>query len=272
MRNPTHYLALALLLIGGLWHTAALAQDEFSEFDAAYAGMPLPKSTRAGNWHGLVGGAVMVLQQPIADRRSFVLPLVSVTYRHSVYWHIGQLGVYVLSSDDHRARLALALKARRGYDPADYAGLAGMDKRATSAEAGLHGIWLTRAALISYGVFTDVSGHSHGNSAQLRLAHPFRIAPRWHLTPSVGAEWLSDKVVDYYYGVKPSEATPARPAYTGTASVNLRAGLMLSHRLAHAWSLFGGVGVTRLGSGISASPIVIHDTISALHFGGAWHF
>lgn len=269
MRIPISLLAL---LLTGLWGATVLAQDEFTELDAAYTGMPMPKLTRAGNWHGLVGGAVMVLQQPIADKRSFVLPLVAVTYRNTVYWHFGQLGVYVVNSNDHRARLALAVKARRGYDPADYTALAGMDKRYTSAEAGLHGTWFTHANFVSYGVFTDISGHSHGNSVQLSLAHPFRLAPRWFLTPSVGAEWLSAKVVDYYYGVQASEATASRPAYTGTASTNLRVGVMLSHRLSRSWSLFGGMGVTYLGSGISNSPIVVHDNISAVHFGGAWHF
>ena len=121
-------------------------------------------------------------------------------------------------------------------------------------------------------MFTDISNKSDGNSAQLNLAHPLRLAPRWHLIPSIGAEWLSDKVVDYYFGVKPGEATLARPAYVGTASVNLRAGVMLHYRLSREWSLFGGASYTRLGSGISDSPIVTHDAITALHFGGGWHF
>lgn len=272
MRILFMFLPIMLLIITGLWSHPANAEDAYTELVAAYAGTALPSEAHAGNWHGLVGGAVIALQQPVADWRGFVLPLVAVTYRNTVYWHFGQAGVYVLNSDDRRARLGLAVKARRGYDPADYAALAGMGKRDTSIEAGVHGIWLTHGALISYGYFTDVSGTSHGDSAQLSLAHPFRVAPHWRVIPSIGAEWLSDKVVDYYYGVRPSEATVNRPAYTGTACVNLRLGVMLHHRVSRDWSLFGGVGVTRLGSGINDSPIVIHERITALHVGAAWHF
>ena len=272
MRTFFMLLQATLLVSAGLYNNIALAQDEFSELNTAYADAPLPSVAREGNWHGLVGGAVIALQQPVADRRGYLLPLVAVTYRDTFFWHFGQLGAYVLNSDDRRARLAIALKARRGYDPADYAALAGMVKRDTSLEAGISGVWRTHAVVTRYSYFSDISGTSHGDSAQLNFSHPFRLAPRWFLAPSLGAEWLSDKLVDYYYGVKPAEATATRPAYTGTASTNLRAGVMVMHLLPEHWLLFGGVGVTRLGSGISDSPIVIHDSIGALHFGGAWYF
>lgn len=264
-------LQLSLLLVLALASQASLAQDEYTELNAAYAATPLQMS-HAGAWHGLLGGAMLALQQPVADTRSYVLPLVAVSYRRTFYWHFGQAGVFVLSSANRHARLAIAVKARRGYDPSISPALAGMDKRATSVEAGVHGIWLTQATLISYGVFSDISGHSHGSSAQLSLAHPMTLAPRWHLVPSIAAEWLSAKVVDYYFGVKASEATPSRPAYTGTPSTNLRVGLMLNYRLTRAWSLFAGVGYTRLGTGISNSPIVIHNGVAALHIGAGWHF
>lgn len=264
-------LQVSLLLVLALASQISLAQDEYTELNAAYIATPLPR-TRTGAWHGLLGGAVIALQQSVADTRTYVLPLVAVSYRQTFYWHFGQAGVFVVSSADRRARLAIALKARRGYDPGISPALAGMDKRASSVEAGVHGTWLTHATLISYGVFNDISGHSHGSSAQLSLAHPISLAPHWHLVPSIAAEWLSAKVVNYYYGVKTSEATPSRPVYTGTSSTNLRVGLMLNYRLSRSWSLFGGIGYTKLGTGISDSPIVIHNGVAALHIGAGWHF
>lgn len=265
-------LQATILICASLSSGTVLAQDEFSELNSAYADALVLGTTREGDWHGLVGGAVIALQQPVADRRGYVLPLVAVGYRDTFFWHFGQAGVYVFNSDDRHTRLAIALKARRGYDPADYDALAGMAMRDTSVEAGITGVWRTSMVITRYGYFSDISGNSHGDSAQLNLSHPFRVAPRWFLSPSLGAEWLSDKVVDYYYGVNPSEATLLRPAYQGKASVNLRAGVMLMHLLPDHWLLFGGASVTRLGSGISDSPIVIHDSINALHLGGAWYF
>lgn len=267
----TRKLFISLLLVLALTSRVCLAQDEYTELNAAYTATPLPQ-TQTGAWHGLLGATAITLQQPVADTRTYILPLIAVTYRRTFYWHFGQAGVFVLRSAHHHARLAIAIKARRGYDPSISPSLTGMDKRATSLEAGVHGTWFTHATLISYGVFNDISGHSHGSSAQLSLARPISLAPRWHLVPSIAAEWLSTKVVDYYFGVKSSEATPSRPAYTGAPSTNLRAGLMLNYRLSHDWSLYGGIGYTKLGTGISNSPIVIHKSVAALHIGAGWHF
>lgn len=270
---PMRFLYLQLCLLCGffLWSQASLAEDAFTELNAAY-GPTAGSLQRPGNWHGLVGGTLLSIQTPMGERKTFVLPLVALSYRQTFYWHFGQAGVYVLKSNDRRARLAIAIKARRGYDPSDYSALTGMDKRYTSVEGGIHGIWLSHGLFISYGLFTDISGRSHGSSAQLSLARPFRLAPRWHLVPSISGEWLSADIVDYYYGVTASEATATRPAYTGSASSNLRLGLMLTYRLSRDWSLFGGAGVTRLGGGISDSPIVSRDSITALHLGAGWRF
>ncbi len=272
MRTLLLSLRSIILIISGIWCLSAHAEDILTELNSAYADVPVPNVAAEKNWHGLVGGAVIALQQPVADRRGYILPLVAVTYRDTVFWHFGQLGAYVLNNADRSARLAVVLKARRGYDPADYAGLAGMNKRDTSIEAGVTGVWRTSSVITRYGYFSDVSGHSYGDSAQLSFSHPFRLAPRWFIAPGLGAEWLSDKVVDYYYGVKPTEATATRPAYAGTASLNLRVGVMLLHLLPDHWVVFGGASLTRLGSGISDSPIVIHDSIGALHLGWAWYF
>jgi outer membrane protein len=274
MTKSKFIIANTLAVIAMLMSPLAYAEDEYNELDLTYPSIATQGEAPTKNWRGMLGAGVLVMQPPIEDTRTYALPLLAVTYRDTVYFHFGQAGVYVFKSEDRLARLALALKARRGYDPSDYPGLTGMQKRDTSIEAGLSGVWLTTSPLliISYGYFSDVSDTTNGDSAQFGLAHPVRLTQDWQLIPSVGAQWLSSKVVNYYYGVMPSEATPSRPAYSGTASSNVRVGLMLHYRASRDWSLFGGVSYTRLGSGVSDSPIVIHDAVSALLVGGAWRF
>jgi len=102
MRLQQCGLSAVLLLCTALTNTPAQAEDIFTELNAAYSATPI-EETGSGNWHGLVGGAVIALQQPVADRRNYVLPLVAVSYRRTLYWHFGQLGAYVLSSHDRRS-------------------------------------------------------------------------------------------------------------------------------------------------------------------------
>lgn len=261
---------IALIASTGL---PARAQDALSELDFAL-GDPETKevSTQSQHWRGFLGAGIGALNHPVADRQAFLLPLVSVSYRDTAYLRIGQAGVWLLKSADRTARVGVAVKARGGYDPAEIDGLTGMDERDTSAEVGINGMWRTRPVTVSFGMYTDVTDNSNGNSALLGFSHPFRLTERWGLVSSLGAEWLSAEVVNYYYGVKPSEATPNRPVYAGQSTVNLRAALMAHYKLTRAGSLFGGVSVTRLGSGITDSPISVEDNIAAVFVGSGWRF
>jgi outer membrane protein len=64
------------------------------------------------------------------------------------------------------------------------------------------------------------------------------------------------KLNDYYYGVRPDEATAIRPAYQPGAGVNGQVGLYGVYSLTERWRLLGGVAATRWAKGVRNSPIV----------------
>lgn len=227
---------------------------------------------RSSDWRGFLGAGVLGAQQTTGDSRGFLMPVIAVSYKDVAYWQAARGGVWLLRSDDRSARAGIAVKVRRGYDPADFDGLAGMERRDGSLEAGVAGTWVTRAITVSAAYYTDISGTSDGDSASLTLAHPFRLDERWRVTPSLSAEWLDTDVINYYYGVRLNEATATRPVYAGRSAVNLRAGVAMHYTLTRAWSLFAGLGYTQLGAGITDSPIAIHEGVTALHVGGGWRF
>src|SRR5258708_13232794 len=61
---------------------------------------------------------------------------------------------------------------------------------------------------------------------------------------------------DYYYGVRPDEATPERPAYTARAGIMPELGVWGAYGLTERWSLVLGATVSRLPSSVSGSPVV----------------
>lgn len=249
------------------------AQDEATELNQINGDVLVEARTdRPSAWHGFLGAAAVATEQSVGDKRGFFAPLIAVTYSDTFYWQIARGGMWLFKSKDRSTRAGLVVKPRRGFKPDDYAGLAGMEARATSVEVGVNGVWVGWPMTISAAYYTDVSNKSAGDSANLGLSHPIRVANRWRITPSIGAEWLSTDLVNYYYGVKFSEITAIRPAYQGQDSINLRVGMTLHYGLTRDWSLFGGVGYTQLGSGISASSFVINDHVATLHFGGGWIF
>lgn len=257
----------------GIWLALpAHAQDALSELNEAHRSETPPEPDRPSAWRGFLGAGLLSGQTVFGESRTVPVPLVSVSYRDTVYWQIARGGVWLFKSDDRSVRLGLAVKLRRGYDPDDVDHLAGMQERDRSVEAGVTARWATRPLVLSAAYYTDVSGTTKGDSASLAFSVPFRLGERWRLSPSISAEWLSAKVVDYYYGVQPSEATATRPAYKGKNSVNLRAGVGARYLLARSWLLFVGASYTHLGVGIADSPIVERSGVAAVHGGVGWRF
>ena len=79
------------------------------------------------------------------------------------------------------------------------------------------------------------------------------------IEPKFGISYSDSKLVNYYYGVRPDEATAQRVAYKASGAVNYNAGFSLSTPI-----FFGGM--TRLGiehhwygSSISDSPLTDRD-------------
>jgi outer membrane protein len=78
--------------------------------------------------------------------------------------------------------------------------------------------------------------------------------------------------VDYYYGVRASEATAARPAYQGDSLTAVDVGLRLEYSPATRHSLFLDVSAKRFGGSIKDSPLVERVTQSFVGFGYLYRF
>lgn len=224
--------------------------------------------------HGLLGGLVYSTDHSVGEskRKAGVFPLVFLSYADTVQWTIGGGTVWLLKSNDRSTRLGASLRIRGGYTAEDDTILAGMADRDRSVEAGLSFRWRQPHFTLGTAYYQDISGKTKGDSASVRLSFPFRLNQQWGITPSLGAEWLSANVVDYYYGVRTSEATVARPAYIGKSTTNWRAGIAFNYHFAPRWLLLSGLGYTKLGSGITQSPIVNRDSVTTVFAGVGWVF
>ena len=98
-------------------------------------------------------------------------------------------------------------------------------------------------------------GGNKGERAKIGFEKAFAFG-QFSIAPHVGAEWLSNKYVDYYYGVRPSEARAGRAAYSAGSTVNVSAGTRIDYRPTKQQTIFLDVGVSRLGDAITDSPIV----------------
>ncbi len=265
-RGRRRWLAgAALVLLAG----AARAGSELRSLEEL-----LPALDRlAADLRGAVGVAVVSLPRysGAAGRKLRLLPLVSASYKDTVYFHIKRAGAWFYKGGDGRLRLGLAVEPRGGRHAGSGPLLAGTEDRGTSWEAGLVGEWrLDGLGRLEIAYLHDVSGNSEGEAASLRFTTRLLQRGPAKLLGSVAAEWLSGDVVNFYYGVRPGEATPARPAYAPGGTVQLKAALLGSYRVSERWRMYSGLTVVRLGPAAARSPVVARRHQKTAYLGLGW--
>lgn len=139
-----------------------------------------------------------------------------------------------------------------GYKQSDAPILNGMQDRKGAFWYGPALSWRTAFGTLS-GDFL-VSGNK-GERASIDFGKSFEYG-RFSIEPHVGAEWLSSKYVDYYYGVRPSEVRAGRPAYSGKSTFDVSVGARVDYKFTRHQAMMLDVGASRSGSGVTDSPLV----------------
>lgn len=159
-----------------------------------------------------------------------------------------------------------------GYDAGESDFLAGMDDRDFSLDAGLAAAYrVERVGQFDLSVVTDVLSRSGGSEAELGYSALFR-AGGFTFIPNLALKWQDEDLVDYYYGVRPEEATPVRPAYEGDSALVPELSVTAMRPLSARWTLYARVGHTWLPSEIADSPIVEDDARTSLAIGVGYGF
>jgi outer membrane protein len=138
--------------------------------------------------------------------------------------------------------------------------LLGISARKWALEAGPTIGWRGWPVHINLTTFFEPTNRHDGSVSELS----FQIPKGWsrgYFVPSIDIIHQSADYADYYYSVTPAEATPTRPAFQASAATNVAVNLQWGYALSDRWLLMGNLGLERLDSDITASPIVDRDQV-----------
>ena len=219
-----------------------------------------------------MGLAVSLKRSPYVDGgvRNDLVPLYLYENEH-FYLHAYRIGLKFDRSESDGFDLFLTHRFE-GF-PSDRipTSLAGMAERGPGMDAGVGYERRFRWGTVFGEALRDVSHTSGGNELRLGYNYDWQRG-RLRLRPYVMASLRSARLNDYYYGVRPDEATPTRPAYRAGAGFNNEAGLYGSYRLTERWRLLAGVSATRWSSEVRDSPIVRDRTEITAMAGAVYDF
>lgn len=161
-----------------------------------------------------------------------------------------------------------------GYEAADSAFLSGMAERKGGVFAGIAGEFdLGNRFSLEFDVLRGGSegGNERGRVASLGLSRAYPSGA-WTIVPRIGIEQASSSYVQYYYGVRASEATAARRAYNGKSTTNWEFGVLVNYTVDRNQRLFANFNYERYGAGIKDSPIMEKSGIPQVVFGYQYDF
>lgn len=214
-----------------------------------------------------LGLGVMSVQKPYKDidRENKVLPLLQFENRYVKVSPMGIEGKLPSLKLGGSQRVEFALVGRMNLDGAGYEAddapiLRGMAERESGFWAGGKAKWRNEVVDVSVEWLADVSGNSKGQRFSLGLEKTWRLGEKLMLTPRIGAAWVDSNYVDYYFGVRNSEALIERPAYVGKSGVIPGAGVSAIYRFDSHHSVMFDARVVSLAASIKDSPIVDAST------------
>lgn len=155
-----------------------------------------------------------------------------------------------------------------GYEESDSWILNDMKKRKPGLWIGPKIEWNTDMVTITTQYL--LAGNK-GQKAVLGLNKEFSFG-EFVFSPHTEVEWLSNKYVEYYYGVRDSEARPWRDKYEGTSTYRVSGGLRVDYAFTSNQKISFDVGVSHSGSGVSHSPLVDNSTIPEVKLGYFYRF
>lgn len=183
-----------------------------------------------------------------------LVPLYIYEGRH-VYLRGTRVGYKFSDTPDHGLEVFLDYRYE-GYPTSHQPPvLDAMALRDSGAQTGAAYRGRTRFGNFDAEILHDANNLSHGT--EWRLGYSFDLhSGRWHFRPSWTVARRSANLNNYYYGVRPGEAAPGRPAYKPGSGTDWTTALYGYYELSRRWRLLGGVGVTYLSDGVRASPLV----------------
>ena len=232
-------------------------RGEYSE-SAASKKSSYKKDKEVTKVPNILGAGVLIYDTPYEGEDTRVTGVPIVWWQGEYFFARGlKAGAIIGKTDEYEYNVFMRPRLL-GYDSSDSDRLSGMEDRDWSLDMGVGMIYRPQSikgAELDFGFSHDVLNEHEGYDFKLTASKLFDFTP-FFIKPSVGIEWQSEELINYYYGVRPSEATVNRAEYTGNSALNYMAACDFYLALSEEWLVTTSVTAWFLDRDIRKSPIV----------------
>jgi len=198
---------------------------------------------------------------------STVVPLFIVDY--GKFYLMGPKFGYQLYGNNNYTFGLIGNYRLDGYEAEDSPYLKGMDDRDGTLDIGVEYSYDTGFGEIGIEVVADTLDTHEGYQADISFSYPINF-DNGQLSPYIGAEYRSDDLVNYYYGVKNTEVTQIRQFYQADSAVNLVTGIRSTWFSGPHHRFVAMLQFKAFDDSIKDSPIIDADDAYNMIFGYAY--
>jgi outer membrane protein len=231
-----------------------------SNMAMAQTDKPVRGDTNRVQAKGFLYGVTLIHSDAIykgVDSRVLFWPLIG--YRGQQLTIFGPFVSYTLTKTES-LELSVLLKPRfDGFEDSDSAIFQGMAMRSPSIDIGLGLNYQRNAWKFKVSGTRDLLDRSNGSELITKVSRTFRIGPL-SIEPNIGLTYLDTNHVDYYYGVRPLEATVERPQYLGSSALSNTFGINFATPIFFGGFSRLGIEHTWFDTSITNSPLTDVDT------------
>lgn len=229
------------------------------------SGSAFAQPQEASGWGAGLGAVIQQQGYVGASTDTMIFPMLSYQ-GENFYWQGPELGYEVNDNLSFFGSYRFD-----GFDEDDSNFFDGMEARKGSLDLGVAYSFDTDIGNIEVEAAFDVLDEHGGYELGLSYGFPLP-ALGGMVIPSIGVSYVSEDLVDYYYGVRASEATDNRPQYQGDSAVNFSVGLTGFWPIEENQQVFASLSYDILGSGIEDSPLLEDSASSSLVIGWIYQF
>lgn len=142
-------------------------------------------------------------------------------------------------------------------------------------DAGIQLNWfINKTTDAKLNILHDINNVYNGFNGQLALTKRVTLValPSTLMSFSLGANWNSESLVDYYYGISKQRDPKAKVGYQGKQSINPYLRFALKHQLSEHWRVRVQVKRVFLATGTTNSPLVKEDHVNTFFTGVTYDF
>ncbi|WP_345992028.1 MipA/OmpV family protein [Sulfurimonas sp. HSL-1716] len=205
-----------------------------------------------------IGAGPYIQTQPYKGADAIIVPSPVIFFDNGIFYvRWTRVGLYLFGNSKDNFNWGISLTAQPrpfGYKSSDSAILEDMN-RDSSFEAGPALDVEYKNTFFSAVFFHDILNRSNSYIVRAELGHHLAMG-KLDFYPSIMAIYHADKFNNYYYGVRQSEATASRPAYSPSSSIDLAFQTYARYAFTEKWSALLNFRADYLGKEEQNSPIV----------------